>query len=191
MQSFKDFVHDVREAKEAAAGHNLLPRSDAGDRPPTSPAADPATSSEAIPVPPNPPASSIATTTVTTSGLPGDAHVHVVQQAFVPSHLPPPPPRDLPHGWTARFDESTKKYAYSEGLTGKEQWDFPTDTRNLSQLPSTLLHHVRGPSSDGMRVTELPAYVPAEHPPLSAGFEKPVFAELEVDVKGKGKGKAT
>lgn len=42
--------------------------------------------------------------------------------------IPPPPPRNLPHGWTARYDEKEKKYAYAHGVTAQEQWDFPTDT---------------------------------------------------------------
>lgn len=44
------------------------------------------------------------------------------------AHIPPPPPRDLPHGWTARYDEKEKKYAYSHGITAQEQWDFPLNT---------------------------------------------------------------
>ena len=43
-------------------------------------------------------------------------------------HIPPPPPRDLPQGWTARYDEKEKKYAYSHGITAQEQWDFPVNT---------------------------------------------------------------
>lgn len=42
--------------------------------------------------------------------------------------IPPPPPRNLPHGWTARYDEKEKKYAYAHGVTAQEQWDFPADT---------------------------------------------------------------
>lgn len=39
-------------------------------------------------------------------------------------HLPPPPPRSLPHGWTARFDEKEGKFAYCMGVDGVEQWEF-------------------------------------------------------------------
>jgi len=39
-------------------------------------------------------------------------------------HFPPPPPRSLPHGWTARFDEKEGKFAYCMGVDGVEQWEF-------------------------------------------------------------------
>jgi len=44
-------------------------------------------------------------------------------------HLPPPPPRSLPHGWTARFDEKEGKFAYCMGVDGVEQWEFPAETK--------------------------------------------------------------
>lgn len=52
----------------------------------------------------------------------------VNNQAHGPVPLPPPPPRHLPHGWTARYDEQEKKYAYSHGVTAQEQWEFPANT---------------------------------------------------------------
>ncbi|KAG0643969.1 hypothetical protein HOY80DRAFT_943090 [Tuber brumale] len=44
-------------------------------------------------------------------------------------HLPPPPPRSLPHGWTARFDEKEGRFAYCMGVDGVEQWEFPAEAK--------------------------------------------------------------
>lgn len=52
--------------------------------------------------------------------------------AGAPLPPPPPPPRNLPHGWTARYDQREKKYAYSHGVTAQEQWDFPTGARKYT-----------------------------------------------------------
>ncbi|KAF8473193.1 hypothetical protein BDZ91DRAFT_779985 [Kalaharituber pfeilii] len=61
----------------------------------------------------------------------------------IATHIPPPPPRDLPRGWTARYDEKEKKYAYSKGVRGEEQWQVPDHVKKIPQLPPIHQHRIK------------------------------------------------
>ncbi|CAZ84429.1 unnamed protein product [Tuber melanosporum] len=54
----------------------------------------------------------------------GSYHAPPASNMHSEQHFPPPPPRSLPHGWTARFDEKEGKFAYCMGVDGVEQWEF-------------------------------------------------------------------
>ncbi|RPB05453.1 hypothetical protein L873DRAFT_1797809 [Choiromyces venosus 120613-1] len=56
----------------------------------------------------------------------GSHHAPPASNMHSEQHFPPPPPRSLPHGWTARFDEKEGKFAYCMGVDGVEQWEFRT-----------------------------------------------------------------
>ncbi|PWW71999.1 hypothetical protein C7212DRAFT_354826 [Tuber magnatum] len=53
----------------------------------------------------------------------GSYHAPPASDMHGEQHFPPPPPRSLPHGWTARFDEKEGKFAYCMGVDGVEQWE--------------------------------------------------------------------
>lgn len=149
MQAVKDLVQDFRELKAAAEAHNL--HADADAEPGASIGAEPSG-----PQAEGKSSHGSVTTTSQSSSHGGDSSSSAPSgsgsggggrpsrlslkplaissatagPATIPEWhgIPPPPPRNLPHGWTARYDEKEKKYAYAHGVTAQEQWDFPADT---------------------------------------------------------------
>ncbi|CUS14922.1 unnamed protein product [Tuber aestivum] len=55
----------------------------------------------------------------------GSYHAPPTTDMHDQQRFPPPPPKSLPHGWTARYDEKEGKFAYCMGVDGVEQWEFP------------------------------------------------------------------
>jgi hypothetical protein len=61
-------------------------------------------------------------------------------------------PPQLPPGWIAQWDGTSKKYYFVQLSTGVSQWDTPTDAAPVGGTPSQGAEHPYGqppPGSDG------------------------------------------
>ncbi|KAI5845585.1 hypothetical protein DFP73DRAFT_526145 [Morchella snyderi] len=100
MSFLNNLISDFREAKAAAQSHNM-----ASYEPP-----------------------SASGMSATAEGPVEDSHTQTSGKPASESYIPPPPPKNLPHGWTARYDEKEGGFLYSKGVdTSSEQRDFPTE----------------------------------------------------------------
>lgn len=136
-ETFNSIRADLRELKTAAQAHNV-----ASYEPPAS-GSDPSKPAEGVfgsapSTADGPPSPSPTTTTTNTEIQPSsDAPVVRYELAAVEQALPPPPPKNLPHGWTARYDKKESKFAYSHGVNSeKEQWDLRKEPLNLQHTRS-------------------------------------------------------
>lgn len=132
-EKFNNLRSDLHELKAAGQAHNV-----ASYEPPTNskPAED--SSASASNTSDKLPSSLPATTQPSTDAAVTQSESAAIAPALPSSHdvvvepeptaayiLPPPPPKNLPHGWTARYDNKEGKFSYSHGVDSKnEQWNF-------------------------------------------------------------------
>ncbi|KAF3910374.1 hypothetical protein ABW20_dc0101055 [Dactylellina cionopaga] len=95
-----------------------------------------------------------------------------IPDGFAP---PPPPPMALPQGWTARWDDKEKKFAYYQGTRSRtEQWELPTEpAKKLSMRDRRLKKKKEVKDS----VASLPSYAEANSP-TSGPSQPPAVSSL-------------
>jgi len=70
-----------------------------------------------------------------------------------PTYAPP----NLPPGWIAQWDGSSKKYYYVQLSTGASQWDTPTESAPVGGTPASGVDHPYGaPGHDQPQVITHP-----------------------------------
>lgn len=95
-------------------------------------------------------------------------------------------PPQLPWGWIAQWDATTKKYYFVQLSTGISTWDIPTDAAPIGGTPASAVEHPYGVPGQRQLITHPDGTQTVKHPDGTMEPVMPDEAGNERGIPGDG-----